>query len=251
MESSEFYPLISIILVVLNDRDNIEKSIQSVKSQSYANLEFIIIDGGSTDGTIEIIKNHQNIVWISEKDKGIYDAMNKGIGLSQGEILYFLGAGDSFVDGDVIRDIIPNFQQNDLVWGNAFFVGETIQLKKYRDISKKFFLQKTICHQAIFARKSVFDQIGLFDLCYPVKADYDWQLKVFKGKFRRTYIDRNIANFLIGGISTSKSGKNNNEYFKIGRKYFGFPLILMVYFYFIRYKFIKLAKLDFKRFWEY
>jgi glycosyltransferase involved in cell wall biosynthesis len=201
-------PKISIITPTRNAGKTLEACILSVVNQTYLNKEYIIIDGLSTDGTLGIVKKYADIYpyikWISEKDEGIYNAMNKGIDLSSGEWIYFLGADDSFYSDGVLDDIfnqedISNFDviYGNVQWGNAG--------REYDgQFSKLDLLQKNICHQAIFTRKSVFDKIGKFDTNYKIWADWVFNMKWFNMKYiRHRYINKIIAKYGLGGMSSN------------------------------------------------
>ncbi len=160
-------PYISIITVVYNAEDQIEKTIQSVIDQNYDGIEYIVIDGGSTDNTVNIIKKYEEYIdyWVSEADNGIYDAMNKGISIAKGNGLLFLNAGDCFM-GRVISDkiTIPCFLN--VKYYNAFDNLVDIKIKNYK-------LGIPNCHQGI-----VFENKGIkYDLDYKIASDYDFYLK--------------------------------------------------------------------------
>ena len=155
---------ISIITPVFNAQEDIETCILSVANQSYKNIEHIIIDGFSTDNTLEAVKRYANkyshIFWISEKDEGIYDAMNKGIDKSNGEWIYFLGSDDVFFDRDAIERVFirKDIEESDILYGNVKFKHSGI----IYDGKFNFFklMEKNICHQGIFFRKDVFNEVG-------------------------------------------------------------------------------------------
>ena len=156
------YPKVSIITVVYNGIEFLEETIKSVIAQTYPNIEYIIVDGGSKDGTLDIIKKYEAHIskWISEPDKGIYDAMNKGIDLATGDWQNFLNAGDSFVDNNVLEKIFTtNLENITLVYGDIIAIRENgqklnvnaIELKDDNSIKKGM----KVCHQAIFYNKNI------------------------------------------------------------------------------------------------
>ena len=168
----------------------------------------MIIDGLSTDGTLGIVKKYADIYpyikWISEKDEGIYDAMNKGIDLSSGEWIYFLGADDSFYSDTVLVDIFnqENISDFDVIYGNVQW--GNAEREYDGPFSKLDLLQKNICHQAIFTRKSVFDNIGKFDTNYKVWSDWVFNIKWFNLKdIRHWYINKIIAKYSLQGMSSN------------------------------------------------
>ena len=207
-------PKISIITTTLNTGKTLEACILSVVNQTYLNKEYMIIDGLSTDGTLGIVKKYADIYpyikWISEQDEGIYEAMNKGIDLSSGEWIYFLGADDSFYSDSVLDDIfnqedIPDF---DIIYGNVQWGSAA---REYDGpFTKLDLLRKNICHQAIFTRKSVFDKIGKFDTNYKIVADWVFNMKWFNMKYiRHRYINKIIAKYGLEGNSSN----NDDSYF--------------------------------------
>lgn len=205
----EKLPKISIITPTLNAGETIEACILSVKNQTYSNKEHLIIDGQSTDGTLEIIRKHANnysqLKWISEKDGGIYDAMNKGIDLSSGDWLYFLGSDDVFYSNTILSDIFYRVEvaKFDVIYGNVTW-GDMGQLYD-GPFSKGKLLQKNICHQAIFTKKTVFDKVGKFYLKYKILADWVFNMQWFNNEdIRHCYIDITIAKYCLDGSSANK-----------------------------------------------
>lgn len=203
---------ISIITVCYNAENELYQTLMSVKNQTYKNIEHVIIDGKSKDNSLNIVKNYKtNInyecVLVSEKDNGIYDAMNKGINNSTGEIIYFLNAGDILEDNDVLAKVIRYFQENkdySIIYGNMK-LSDKLQIVKYEELTDIFFLKgKVICHQCIFCRKSVFEIAGKFDLNYKICADRDWLLRCFKLNLRIKHIDVIIVTYDTNGMSSSK-----------------------------------------------
>jgi len=164
-------PLISIVTVVYNDAKGLEKTIQSVLSQSYNNIEYIIIDGGSTDGTVEVIKRHKKSIsmWISEADKGIYDAMNKGIKLAKGRWINFMNARDIFYNQDVLSNIFlhKNYPSNTaVIYGDHLADYQNGYKRKVKiGLLPKFLRKMPFCHQSTFVRLSIPKKIG-FDTNY-------------------------------------------------------------------------------------
>ncbi len=207
-------PKISIITPTLNAGKTLEACILSVVNQTYLNKEYMIIDGLSTDGTLGIVKKYADIYpyikWISEKDEGIYDAMNKGIDLSSGEWIYFLGADDSFYSDSVLDDIFnqEGISNLDVIYGNVQW--DAAEREYDGPFSKLDLLRKNICHQAIFTRKSVFDKIGKFDTNYQIWADWVFNMKWFNIKYiRHRYINKIIAKYGREGTSSN----NYDSYF--------------------------------------
>lgn len=199
---------ISIITVCLNCEGLIERTIRSVIDQTYANVQYIVIDGGSADNTLNIIKRYEDgiDVLLSEKDKGIYDAMNKGLNYATGDLIYYLNAGDYLCNNNVLRDVIEGLSANpdsDILYGDFIYYNNNAEQwhSGYRaDIPD--LLHKGFCHQTIFAKKSSFVKCGKFNTDYKIFADYDWLLRALvKGGQKMSYIGIPIVYFLQGGES--------------------------------------------------
>ena len=217
-------PLISIITVIYNDGKKLEETILSILSQTYDNLEFIIIDGSSTDGTIDIIKKYQDKIdyWISEKDSGIFDAMNKGILAAKGDYINFMNAGDFFIRKNLVMEIVDilNSQEIDFLYGDVNVGNNNIIKNKIRYNTQ--FIYKTICHQAIFAHKKCFNK-NMFDLKYRWMCDYKWLLECFlKKKIKIKYINKKICYFepIANAFNKNDRLKKLYERADIGHQYF-------------------------------
>jgi glycosyltransferase involved in cell wall biosynthesis len=197
-------PLVSVITVVYNGEASLEDTIRSVAGQHFKNLEYIIIDGGSKDATLNIIKRYPDTVtrWISEKDKGVYDAMNKGIRLAEGEWLYFLGSDDLFQDPDVLARFFsdPGTGNFDLIYGDVLspsYKGRYDGLFTYEKL-----LSRNLSHQAAFYKKSLFTRLGDYNQHYRMHADWDFNLRCFGDATVRThYSSVVVATFGAEGIS--------------------------------------------------
>lgn len=210
---------ISIITVVYNNSATINDAINSVASQSYPDIEYIVIDGRSTDGTLDILaKRHKEIsTLISEPDKGIYDAMNKGINLATGDVIGILNSDDLYADRDVLSDVMRHFTadaQLDILFGNLVYVKKDNPQKivrKWHSVPyhDNFFERANVPpHPALFLRAVVYQQTGVFDLQYRLAADYEFMLRIFKKfKFKSKYIDRLMVRMRLGG-ATNKSFSN-------------------------------------------
>ncbi|MEO6948418.1 MAG: glycosyltransferase family 2 protein [Ginsengibacter sp.] len=199
-------PKISIITVVYNGANSIGKTIQSVLDQTYQNVELIIIDGGSTDGTIDILTkfNSDKIIWTSEPDQGIYDAMNKGIQKSSGDWIYFLGGDDQFYSDQVLESIFlkPFFEDVDFIYGNV--KSDAFKGLYNGEFDYEKLLQKNISHQSIFYHRSIFITIGLYNLKYKTHADWDFNLRCYENRdINIKYLDAIIAIFAKGGVSSN------------------------------------------------
>lgn len=199
---------ISFILPTFNVEKTLSASLESILCQSFKHFEIIIIDAQSNDSTISIIKSyvekHKKISWISEKDEGIYDAMNKGIKLAKGKWIYFIGGDDTLIHKNVLDHL---FIKNDLcdydvVYGNV--ISTRFNGRYDGEFSSVKILEQNICHQSIFFKKKVFRLTGQFDLKYKVQSDWDNNLKWFLNKkIKKKYVDLDIANYADGGFSSN------------------------------------------------
>jgi len=203
---------LSIITVNLNNAEGLQETIESVVSQTFTDFEYIVIDGGSTDGSVEIIKQYTDKItyWVSELDKGIYNAMNKGILQAKGKYCLFLNSGDWLTDENVISDFILSDFAEDFIVGNVFLVDEKnistlLKSEDTNDLTFDLFYRNTLPHQAAFIKRDLFSKIGLYDEMYRIVSDWEFFIKAFVF-FNCTYrhFDRIITNFDITGISYSK-----------------------------------------------
>jgi glycosyltransferase involved in cell wall biosynthesis len=193
MKSSEIdKPLISVITVIYNGRRFLERTIQSVLNQAYDNVEYIIIDGGSTDGSLDVIKKYDKVIdyWVSEPDSGVYDAMNKGVSLFHGDYVLFLGCDDRLFD--IFLEVVSYFDSK-----TTSYYGDVILSKNNKSYDGRFYtiklFIKNIPHQAIFYSRHVFEEYR-FDSKYITVADYALNLKIFSNKrYGLKYIPCTIA----------------------------------------------------------
>lgn len=214
---------ISIITVCFNAKDTIEETFLSVINQTYKNFEYIVIDGASSDGTLEIIdKYKENISYIlSESDKGVYEAMNKGLKRATGDFIFFLNANDAFYDEHILEKVVQTLKENPerkILFGDISRVSEdkkTKTIEKYAKVQNVFyFINNNICHQCIFYHKSLFEQFGGYSEEYQIFSDWDFNIKCMsKNNVPSIYLPIPIANFQMGGICT-----NNGKYKKIYRE---------------------------------
>ena len=198
---------ISVITVCKNSGNNLEKTVKSVLAQTYPNKEYVVVDGGSTDDTKKILKRYGKKIEeiISEKDKGIYDAMNKGINRATGEILLFMNSGDTFYDNDVVKRVVSNWPNiADIVYGDVYLNKER-KFKDQSNVGKPFLMCDNICHQSMFIKKQCFKDIGLFNIKYKIAADYDWLLQaIYVNELVVKHVNIAIANYEGGGKSADK-----------------------------------------------
>lgn len=190
---------ISVITVVYNDVQHIEETINSVINQTYDNVEYIVIDGGSTDGTVDVIKKYEDNInyWVSEPDKGIYDAMNKGILKSTGDILNLMNCGDFYFNNDILQVVAKEFLANynlSFVLGRGKFIHDDgcdfLINNKLLLTDLKAGRLRTICHQAFFYKKKLHDYLGLYDMKYKLAADGKFMYSVYhSNKFTGKLVD--------------------------------------------------------------
>lgn len=220
----QYQPLISIVTIVFNDSKGLEKTMNSVLSQDYSNKEYIIIDGASTDGSVEIIRNREKELsyWVSEPDKGIADAFNKGVKAAKGEWIVLLNAGDYFQDSESISKMISYLEKNkevDLVYGKLTEIDKKGNKGKTfgKPFDKRSFEREcTIIHPATFHNKSFFEENGLFSLDFKIAMDYELFLR--KKDLKAVFADELITYMEIGGASQqdpSKAYKEVNEIKKL------------------------------------
>jgi len=222
-------PRISIITVVFNDKDFIENTILSVTHQSYNNIEYIIVDGDSSDGTLDIISKYRDDIDIlkSEPDGGLYDAMNKGLQMAGGEYVWFLNSGDRIYDDDTITRMVSDSDGHpDILYGGTMIIngnGEEIgdrRLKPPENLSwKSFKYGMLVCHQSVIVRKEIAPE---YDLNYRISADIDWLIRAAKNAGKIHYTGLILSRFLEGGLSKTKVKEGLRERFRIMTRYYGF-----------------------------
>jgi glycosyltransferase involved in cell wall biosynthesis len=220
---------LTIITVVYNNERTIEDAILSVLGQTYENIEYVIIDGNSSDKTVDIIHNYQDRLgyFISEKDAGIYDAMNKGVLASSGDVIGILNSDDLYQDATVIESVMSEFTKNpslDIVYGDLVYVKNDNVAKVVRNWKSisyhdNFFEKGNVPpHPSVFIRKRIYEEAGLFNLDFKLAADYEFMLRVFKKhNFKSKYINKAIVKMRLGGAtnqSISNIVKQNIEILK-------------------------------------
>lgn len=211
-------PLVSIITVVYNGAEHLEQTIQSVLSQNYQPIEYIIIDGGSTDGTLEIIKRYAGSLsyWKSEPDHGIYDAMNKGIQRAHGELIGIINSGDWY-EPHAVKITVETLDQNDeIVYGMLRMIHneQEFQITRY---SHTFLDLNMIPHPSSFITKTCYELLHYYDDSYRYSADYDFMLKASRSGIKFKPMNHVVANFRLGGLSSTP--KAAYETLQIKRKY--------------------------------
>lgn len=198
---------LSVITICYNIKDEIERTCESIVSQTNQDFEWIVVDGGSTDGTVDILNKYKShmTVFISEKDKGIYNAMNKGIKRAKGEYLNFMNGGDSFASPDVVEQFYNcSAFGADVVYGNTNIIEKKKEwLKRYPTlINKEFLYRNCLGHQASFIKRKLFDKYGLYNEKYKIVSDWEQWIIFLENSCVFKHWDKTVANFYYNGISS-------------------------------------------------
>lgn len=218
---------ISIITIVYNNIRDIEYTIQSVLAQSYPHIEYIVVDGASTDGTTQLLQHYEPRLakLISEKDKGIYDAMNKGLQAATGDYVLFLNSGDSLYDKETIQQIVTQGQGADIIYGQTKLIDEDRNIigdRRHKAPAtfgwKSFKYGMNICHQAIYVKRDI---APLYDLQYKLSADVDWVIRAAKKAKTSKNIQQYVARYLVGGMSQQRHKQSLIERYQIFKKHYG------------------------------
>ena len=205
-------PKVSIITTTYNDKENLKKIIAQVKNQDYENIEYVIVDGGSTDGTLEVIAEAaeyfgDRLKWISEKDKGIYDAINKGIRLSTGDILGC--CFDQYAGPDVISKMVAIMEKEgtDGVHGDLYYMEGDKVVRYWHQGQGNIRFGWMPGHPTLYLRKSVYDKYGLYKTDYRISADYEFMIRILKDdKVKLSYLPEVLIYMSHGGTSTNSLG---------------------------------------------
>lgn len=232
--------MISIITITYNAERWLERTMRSVLGQTCTEYEYIIVDGGSKDGTVAIIKRLEplfegRLAWKSEPDKGLYDAMNKGIARAKGDFLWFINAGDEIYAPDTLSNIVDAATADtDIVYGKACIVNaEGVKVSEHHKVTppnlqRKHFLNGlVVSHQAILVRRSI---AGFYDTQYRISADYDWCVRAVTASRKNAYLDEYVCKFLTEGVSQKQRKRSWLERFRIMRKHFGLAATLWAHF---------------------
>jgi len=203
----------TIVTVCYNSGNTLDRTIQSVLRQSYTDFEYIIIDGNSTDNTTEIVGkyvDHNAIKFISEKDNGPYDAMNKGITVSTGDVISFLNSDDYYLHEKVLEMVyhkIKAVPDGDFFYGDLLVVDNNAPapyIKRHASIDRHYMCTNALAHPSMFHKKDCFAKNGFFNLEYSIVADYEWTLKaMYKSGLKGVYFDVVTTVFSAGGLSTN------------------------------------------------
>jgi glycosyltransferase involved in cell wall biosynthesis len=221
---------LSVITVTYNAEHTLERTLKSVREQTYPAIEHIIVDGNSNDGTVALIHRYENerLKWISEPDKGLYDAMNKGIKMATGDYLCFLNAGDTFYDTDTVQKIFASSDENhspDILYGETAIVDDNGRFLHMRRLQapknltwKSFKHGMVVCHQAFIVKRELVEP---YDLSYRFSADFDWCIRMMK-KAKNIYnTDLILVDYLNTGMTTANRKASLRERYRIMEKHYG------------------------------
>lgn len=222
-------PLISVITITRNAAKTLRPTLDSVSAQTFTDFEYIVVDGASTDGTVELARSMPSARILSEPDAGLYDAMNKGLHLASGEYVIFLNAGDSFTSPCTLQlyaDAIASAAQRPgMVYGQTRIVDAHRDFVRDRHLrapeqltARSFLNGMEVCHQAMCVRR---DLAPDFDLRYRFSADYDWAVKILKKSPLNVYVRDYVADYLAEGITTANRRKSLMERFDSMRRHYG------------------------------
>lgn len=220
-------PTLSVITVVYNNAADIERTLLSVINQTYPNIEYIVIDGASTDGTLQIIEKYTNKIakLISEPDKGIYDAMNKGLALATGDYVIFMNSADEFYSAETVANVFATAPDADIYYGETEMIGannESLGRRRHKAPEnftwRDFKYGMSISHQAIYIKRSL---VKSYDPKYQLSADIDWILYAAKKAKTIVNVHQYVAKYKVGGMSKHKHRQSLMERFDIMKRYYG------------------------------
>ena len=209
--------MISIITATFNSAKTLKDTIQSVLRQTNKDFEYLIIDGGSTDETIDIVKSYESefsgrLKWVSEKDQGIYDAMNKGIKMASGDVVGILNSDDYFTSDDILQTVDNAFKSHeiDAIYGDIHFIRDGNLQKCVRYYSSRMFRPFWLrfgfmpAHPSFYCKREIFDKAGLYSLDYKIGADYEMMVRLFKRhKIKSLYVNKDFVTMRTGGASNN------------------------------------------------
>jgi len=236
-------PTFSIITVTFNAEFFLERTILSVLEQTYTRIEYIVVDGASKDGTLDIIKRYAKQInqWVSEPDKGLYDAMNKGMRMATGDYLCFLNAGDKFYEPETLQKMVDSIQSQselpDVLYGHTALVDESGHFKRMRRLEppeelnwKSFKQGMLVCHQAFFAKRTIAVD---YDLNYRYSADQDWCIRTMKKAENLFNTHLTLIQYLDEGMSTRNRKSSLKERFQIMVRHYGWFSTILHHFWFV------------------
>jgi glycosyltransferase involved in cell wall biosynthesis len=203
---------ISIITINYNNNEGLIKTVESVKSQTYQEFEYLVIDGGSTDGSVSFLENNKNLFdyWVSESDNGVYQAMNKGINKATGEYLLFLNSGDHFINNKILEKNHESIQEDDIIYFDLQVTeNEKTFIKKYPNtLSFSYFVEDTLPHPSTFIKKEAFLNTNLYKEEFKIVSDWKFFIDgICKYNLTYKYINKTLSTFYIGGLSSSPENR--------------------------------------------
>lgn len=217
---------LSIITVNLNNRDGLQRTIDSVVGQTFRDFEWIVIDGGSTDGSRELIEQHAGhfAYWVSEPDKGIFNAMNKGIKVAKGDYLQFLNSGDSLFSHDILEKAFSSDHTEDILFGTCLvhdpYRGDYVHGPTSSEVSAFQLLSKSIPHQSSFFHRPLFDKYGLYDESYRICADMKFYFNtIVNHNVSLRYLGLTISHFDGSGVSNQHPEIVREETYRVAHLY--------------------------------
>ena len=219
-----FSPKLSVITINRNNPVGLEKTMKSVSSQSFRNFEYIVIDGASTDNSVDIIKKYapefENLKWVSEPDKGIYNAMNKGLRMATGDYIQVLNSGDVLAEKDVVERMFSALEKKgypEILYGNMLKSFPDGRLTRDRGFAGKTptmmdFIRGTLNHDPVYIKKSLFDRFGYYREDLPITADWRWYVEAIPfGGVKPVYVDLDVTVFDMTGVSETQIEKRERE----------------------------------------
>lgn len=228
-----FEPKLSVITIVYNNVRDIERTVLSVLGQTYTNIEYIVVDGLSNDGTLQVIQKYSDRIGklISEKDKGIYDAMNKGLAAATGDYVIFMNSGDEFYTLDTVATVFATAPDADIYYGETEMIndeGQSLGQRRHKAPEaftwRDFKYGMSISHQAIYIKRALAEP---YDPRYQLSADIDWIIKAAKKAKKIVNVNSYVAKYLVGGMSKKKHRQSLQERFNIMKRYYGLiPTVL-------------------------
>lgn len=226
-------PTLTIITVCYNIKDEIERTCKSIAGQTWRDFEWIVVDGGSTDGTVEILNKYkkQMSVFISEKDNGIYNAMNKGIKLAKGKYLNFMNGGDMFDSDNTLEKVFKNREYDaDVLYGDDKLIKSNGEMKVRHfpaHVDKKFFIERSLCHQSSFIKRDLFEKYGMYNENFRIVSDWEKWIVFMDNNCVFQHLDLVVGVFASGGVSSTMSPLHVREREEVHRKYY--PVLVESY----------------------
>lgn len=242
---------ITLITSTFNSASTVEDTFRSVLCQTFQNIEYLVIDGGSTDGTLDIIRAYEakfdgRMKWKSEKDNGVYDAMNKGIRMATGDVIGFLNSDDFFTTDDCLSTVAEAFSKYDIdaTYGNVHYVNPDDLSLMVRYYSSKRFRPSLMrlgfmpAHPSFYCKRSIYEKYGVFDTSYKIASDFELLLRfIYVNHIRTRYIAKDFVTMRMGGLSTSgfrshqQIMKDHRQALKANHVYSNFVILCMRYVY--------------------